>query len=190
MPTIQITPPAVEPVSAADVKSSARIDDTSLDAQIASLIPAFRTAAEHETGRRFVTQTVELVLDEFPASHIDLTLPDAISITSIKYLDSAGAEQTLAGSVYLLDPDSMPSRALLKSGQSWPATQDVPNAVRVRFTVGYGPAASDVPSNIRLWITAHVCQALDNPSALDAQSVRTLPYLDRLLDSERFWAAS
>jgi len=190
MPTIQITQPAVEPVSSADVKAAARIDDTSLDAQIAALIPAFRVTAEHETGRRFVTQTVELVLDAFPPSHIDLTLPDALSITSIKHLDGEGAEQTLSVDVYQLDADSMPSRALLKPGQSWPATQDVPNAVRVRFTVGYGPAAADVPSNIRMWITAHVCQALDNPSALDAQSVQTLPYLDRLLDSERFWAAS
>ncbi len=190
MATILITPPSIEPVSVDDIKSSARVDDASLDAQITALIPAFRMAAEHETRRRLITQTVELVLDAFPASHIDLMLPDAQSITSIKYLDSAGVEQTLAGTVYQLDADSTPSRALLKYGQSWPATQDVPNAVRVRFPVGYGPASADVPSNIKLWITAHVCQALDNPSALDAQQVKTLPYLDRLLDSERVWAAS
>lgn len=190
MATILITPPAIEPVSVADIKASARIDDASLDAQITALIPAFRLAAEHETRRKMITQTVELVLDAFPSSHIDLTLPDAQSITSIKYLDSAGVEQTLSGTVYQIDADSTPSRALLKFGQSWPTTQDVPNAVRVRFTVGYGPAAADVPSNSRLWITAHVCQALDNPGALDAQQVKTLPYLDRLLDAERVWATA
>jgi len=49
------------------------------------------------------------------------------------------------------------------------------------------PAASDVPNNLKLWITAHVCQALQNPSGLDMSNLKTLPYLDALLDSERVW---
>lgn len=184
MPLLLITPPGTEPVTAADIKAAARIDGTIFDAQLNSLlIPAMREEAEHRTGRRLITQTVELVLDAFPpGQHIDLQLPDAQTITSIKYLDPAGAEQTLAGTVYQLDPDSVPSHALLKPSQSWPATQDVPNAVRVRYTVGYGPAATDVPSNIRLWIIAHVIQALDNPGGLNTAAIQ--PYVDRLLDAE------
>lgn len=186
MQTILITPPAAEPVTAADIKAAARIDDTVFDAQITGLlIPAIRQEAEHRLGRRLITQTVELVMDAFDAGeHIDLTLPDAQSISSIKYLDPVGAEQTLSGTVYQLDPDSIPSRALLKPSQDWPATQGVPNAVRVRFTVGYGPAADDVPSNIRLWIIAHVVQALDNPAGLNTAGLQSLPYVDRLLDAE------
>lgn len=186
MPLLLITPPAAEPVTAADIKAAARIDDTVFDAQLTTLlIPAIRREAEHRLGRRLITQTVELVLDAFDGSeHIDLTLPDAQAITSIKYLDTAGAEQTLSGTVYQLDPDSIPSRALLKPSQSWPATQDVTNAVRVRYTVGYGPAATDVPGNIRLWIIAHVIQALDNPAGLNTAGLQPLPYVDRLLDAE------
>lgn len=180
-----ITAPAVEPVSAADIKAAARIDSTDFDAQLTSLLmPAIRQEAEHRLGRRLITQTVELVLDAFPESHISLTLPDAQSIVSIKYLDESGVEQTLVGSVYQLDPDSIPSRALLKIDQQWPATQDVPNAVRIRFTVGYGAAATDVPGNIRLWIIAHVVQALDNPAGLNVAGLQPLPYVDRLLDAE------
>lgn len=190
MSLITVTNPAVEPVSSADIKSAARIDDASLDANISALIPAFRSAAEHETGRRLITQTVELVLDGFPESHIDLVLPDAQTITSIKYLDTAGVEQTLSGTVYQLDTDSMPSRALLQYDQTWPATQDVPNAVRVRFTAGYGAAGSDVPASVKIWIIAHVCQALDNPAAIDTANLQTLPYLDRLLDADRIWRCS
>lgn len=186
MPLILITPPAAEPVTAADIKAAARIDDAYFDAQLTTLlIPAIRREAEHRLGRRLITQTVELVLDAFaPGEHIDLQLPDAQAITSIKYLDPAGAEQTLAGTVYQLDPDSIPSRALLKPSQDWPATQDVPNAVRVRYTAGYGSAATDVPGNIRLWIIAHVVQALDNPSGLNVGGLQPLPYVDRLLDAE------
>lgn len=176
MPLILINPPAVEPVTSAEIKASARIDGTEFDTQVAILITAFRQQAEHQQGRRLITQTVELILDEFPAEEeIDLLLPDAQSITSIKYLDTAGTEQTLSGTVYALDVDSTPSRVLLKYGQQWPDTQDIPNAVRVRYTVGYGAASTDVPSNTRLWIIAQSCAALDGKEPA--------PWLDRLLDA-------
>lgn len=176
MPLITIAAPATEPVTSAEVKSSARIDGAEFDTQIAIIIPAIRAAAEQELGRRLITQTVEMVLDEFPSEEIGLILPDAQSITSIKYLDDSGIEQTLAGSVYALDADSTPSRVLLKYGQAWPSTQEVPNAVRVRFVVGYGDAAA-VPSNVKLWIIAQCCAALDNQVPL--------PWIDRLLDADR-----
>lgn len=186
MPLVLITAPAAEPVTVDDIKGAARIDDAYFDAQLtALLIPAIRLEAEHRLGRRLITQTVELIIDAFaPGEYIDLQLPDAQAIASIKYMDTAGAEQTLASTVYQLDQDSIPSRALLKPAQDWPATQDVPNAVRVSYTVGYGPAATDVPGNIRLWIIAHVVQALDSPSGLNTAGLQSLPYVDRLLDAE------
>ncbi len=185
MPLIQINAPGAEPVTVNDIKAAARIDDAYFDAALtAMLIPAIRRMAEHRLGRRLITQTVELVLDGFPPEHIDLRLPNAQAIVSLKYLDTSGVEQSLAGAVYQLDSDSQPSRVLLKASQSWPATQSVPNAVRIRYTVGYGPAATDVPGGIRLWITAHVVQALDNPAGLNTGNLPSLPYVDRLLDAE------
>jgi uncharacterized phiE125 gp8 family phage protein len=186
MSLITITQPAIEPVSVADIKAAARIDDASLDAQIAMLIPAFRLGAEHILGRRLITQTAELVIDAFPTdTDIDLMLPNVQSITSVKYLDSSRVEQTLDVSEYSLDFESAP--CWLLATDAWPTAGDYANAVRVRYVVGYGASASDVPGDIRLWITAHVCQALDNPTALDGASVRTLPYLDRLLDAGTIW---
>lgn len=186
MSLILITPPAVEPVTVDDIKVAGRIDGTAFDAQITNLlIPAIRQEAEHRLARRLITQTVELLLDGFPSSiDIDLTLPDAQAITSIKYLDGTGVEQTLSTSVYQLDADNVPSRALLKVGQSWPETQNLPSSVRIRYTVGYGNAGTDVPSAVRLWIIAHVVQALDHPDGLDAAGLQPLPYVDRLLDAE------
>jgi len=117
---VTVTGPAAEPVTSAEIKASARIDGTEFDTQIAILITAFRQQAEHQQGRRLITQTVELILDAFPdEEEIDLLLPDAQSIMSIKYLDTAGTEQTLSGTVYALDVDSTPSRVLLKYGQQW-----------------------------------------------------------------------
>lgn len=173
MALITITGPAVEPVTLAEVKDAARVDGTALDAQITLLIVAFRQQAEHIQGRRLITQTVELVLDEFPSDEdIDLLLPDVQSITSVKYYDAAEDLQTLAVDAYSLDATSTPGWLLVVD--DWPETAVVANAVHIRYVVGYGDAPEDVPSNTRLWIIAQVCAALDNqtPAA----------WLDRLLD--------
>jgi uncharacterized phiE125 gp8 family phage protein len=191
MPLITITPPDAEPVSVEDVKIAARLDAESFDDQMALLlIPAIRREAEHQLGRRLITQTVELVLDEFPAGEIDLLLPSVQSITSVKYLDSAGDEQTVLNTDYSLDNAKAPARVLLATGASWPATYAVPNAVRVRYVVGYGDDDASVPANVRLWITAMVVQALDNPAGLNVAALQPLPFIDRLLDAERFYPAS
>lgn len=189
MPLITITPPDAEPVSVDDVKLSARVDAETFDDQLALLlIPAIRAEAEHRLGRRLITQTVELVLDAFPSGEIDLRLPSVQSVTSIKYLDTAGAEQTVINTDYSLDTAASPARVLLDTDAAWPATADVPNAVRVRYVVGYGDDDASVPANIRLWITAHVVQALDNPSGLNTAALQPMPFLDRLLDAERFYS--
>jgi len=185
MPLIDITAPAVEPVTATEVKAAARIDDTAFDAQIAIIIPAIRRLCETRLDRRLVTQTVELVLDAFPAAEIDLYLPDVQSITSVKYLDAIdGTEQTLASDQYSLDSASTPCWLLPAYDTDWPDTWDTTNAVRVRFVAGYGLAAA-VPENVKLWILAHCVQALQSPEGLAAGRLDPLPYIDGLLDSER-----
>ena len=62
------------------------------------------------------------------------------SITSVKYTDLAGAEQTLAGSAYALSLYGDSRRLAPTFGNTWPSTRDVPDAVRVRFVAGYTTA--------------------------------------------------
>lgn len=174
MVLITIIQPAAEPVTVAEVKDSARIDGTALDAQIALLIPAFRMQAEHKQGRRLITQTVELVLDAFPTDgDIDLLLPCVQSIVSVKYLDSDGVQQTFDPSGYYLDSENTPCWLLVDT--DWPTTGDYANAVRVRYTVGYGATSADVPADVKTWIIAQVCCALD--------STEPPTWLDCLLDA-------
>ncbi len=175
MTIIQITQPAIEPVTVSEVKDSARIDGAEFDAQIAIMIAAFRRDAEHVLSRRLITQTVELVLDAFPSDgDIDLLLPGVQSIASVSYYDEAGVLQTIGSSDYVLDSDSAP--CWLIAVDDWPATADAANSIRIRYVVGYGDAAADVPSNVRLWIIARVCAALENREPA--------PWLARLLDAE------
>lgn len=151
-----ITGPAQEPVTLAEAKLHLRVTDSSEDALITSLISASRSLAEHETGRALITQTWERVLDAFPAAEIMLGRPTVLAITSITYLDTTGTLQTLSGSRYVLDADSPAGYVACATGYSWPDTIDAMNAVRVRFTAGYGALASAVPSDIKQWMLLQI----------------------------------
>lgn len=187
MPIIDIQAPAAEPIAPADVKASARIDGAEFDSQLAIIIPALRRHVEGRLGRRLINQTVELVLDRFPAAEIDLQLPSVSSIVSVKYLDANGTEQTLASNAYALDAASYTAWLMLAYGQQWPETIDAANAVRVRFVVGYGAEAAAVPEDIRLWMIAHAVQILNAPDGQGDGSIKPLPFVDGLLDYYKIW---
>lgn len=187
MPLIDIQAPAAEPIAPADVKNSARIDGTEFDSQLTIIIPALRRQAEGRLGRRLINQTVELVLDRFPATEIDLQLPSVSSIVSVKYLDANGTEQTLASNAYALDAASYTAWLMPAYGQQWPETMNAANAVRVRFVVGYGADAAAVPEDIRLWMIAHAVQILNAPDGQGDGSIKPLPFVDGLLDNHKVW---
>ena len=150
MSLIIITQPSVEPVTLAEAKLHCKVDFVDDDALINSLITATRQQAEHITGRAFCTQTLELVLDDFPDA-FRLLMPPAASVTSLKYIDTNGVEQTMAASAYSLDKDSEPGWVSPAFDTEWPETRPVPNAVRVRYVAGYG-VASFVPAGIKSWM--------------------------------------
>lgn len=153
LPTVVSTPPLTEPVSLAEVKAQCRIDGTDSDTDLNLYISAARTFAEEYTGTKLVSQTVLMQGREF----CDLwSLPAApiISITSVKYLDSAGDEQTLATSVYELVNTGLKPHIRLKINQSWPSIRCASDAVRVTAVVGYSALPAPVKSAILLIISS------------------------------------
>lgn len=188
MTTRLITAPATEPVTLAEAKLQCRIDDATDDALITSLIIAAREQCEHILQRALITQTWENVLDGFPSDNdIELLNPPIIAITSIKYIDAATAnEVTLASNQYSLDKDSEPGWVMPAYGVTWPATLDIANAVRVRYTAGYG-AAADVPAAIKNWILLAVKELYDGCG--DGQEYGKLPndFCSGMLDRYRIW---
>ena len=185
-----ITAPALEPVSLAEAKLHLRVDGADEDALITSLIVAARRQAEHELGRALITQTWELTLDEFPAADIQLPMLSTLGIESVKYLDADGIEQTVAPADYALDAATTPGWVLLAADASWPGTYAGANAVKVRFTAGYGPAAADVPANVVAYIKLQIGALYKHREAFAAGvQVAELPnrFTAALLDSERVY---
>ncbi len=190
MPLKIIAAPTVEPVTGIEAKGHARIDTAADDIVIDRFIREAREEAEGETKRAIMTQTWELALALFPAE-IVVPLPPLQSVTSIKYIDTDGAEQTLAATEYEIDAFSEPARIRPAYGKSWPSTRDVYNAVKIRFVAGYAGAADvtpPVPEGIKAWILIRFASKYENREAtVLGQTVAEIPrnFIDGLLDPYR-----
>lgn len=184
-----ITAPAAEPITLAEAKLHLRIEDsvTDEDDLIESLIVAAREAAEHETGRALITQTWELVIDAFPACAIELPKSRLLGITSVIYVDAAGDSQTLDSSAYTADTDQEPGWVLPAVDTEWPETLDTANAVRIRYTAGYGAAAAAVPDAIKAWMKLRLGALYRHREELSGIASHELAgrFTDRLLDPFR-----
>ena len=116
--------------------------------------------AEHITGLRLVSQTLDLYLDGFPADNEAILLdPPVQSVTSVTYIDDDGDEQTFAAENYILDAVSEPARLALAYDAEWPDTRWIINAVVVRFVSGV--AQSSVPEEVKTYIKAYVRHLYD-----------------------------
>ncbi len=133
----------------AEAKTHLRLEHGMDDAYLTGItIPAARAHIEEVCWRGLVTQTWELVLDEFPdADEVKLPYGNLASVTSVSYVDDDGATQTLATTEYVTDTASEPGRILLAYDKSWPTTRAQWDAVVIRYVVGW--AVASVPAPIK-----------------------------------------
>lgn len=184
MPVKVITAPTEYPVTLAEAKTYMKAtSDTSEDAMIESFIVAATRLFEHKTGRTVASRTMELTLDNFPAA-ISLQEPPIASVTSIKFDDEDGNEQTLSSLDYVLDNSSDKRGWIIPAvGVTWPDTYaNAINTVRVRYVAGWA-SASVVPDDIKLWVKAHVASWFENRTADTNQQMVKQPGLIGIVDS-------
>ena len=186
-----ITAVATEPVSLAEARLQCKVDpdDTSNDVLLTSLCTAAREYAEHYTGRALAPVTLEAALDEFPCGDsFDLPMSPITSVTSIKYTDSAGTEQTMDTGDYALSPYGDSRTVSLAYGSTWPGTQGIPDAVRARFVAGYGlEGGPALPMAIKAAMLLHV--ELESPlnphTPAERQALERAR--DALLETKKVW---
>lgn len=129
----------VSPVSVDDLVAHLKLDD--LDVQT-DLLSAYGAAAgayvQTETRQQLTPAVYRLSLDTFPDCRvIRLPYPPLQSVTSVKYIDTDGVEQTLSSDAYTVDIANKPGRVVLNELREWPATTNDANAVTVEFSTGY-----------------------------------------------------
>lgn len=175
---------ATEPITTAEAKAHLRVTSSTDDSFIDGLVKVCRMVAENELRRSLITQTWMKTLDEFPDA-IELHYPQIIAVSSVKYYDTAGIQQTLDPSQYSLDYQSEPGWIVPAYNVAWPDTLQAINSVEVIYTAGYG-AASDVPQAIKQWILLQVGHLYENREAtMPGISITPLPFVGGLLDPFR-----
>lgn len=129
------------------------------------------------------------MLDRFPPWEISVPKPTLQSVTSITYVDTDGATQTLPPSAYLVDSKSEPGRITPAYGLVWPTTRWQTGAVTIRFVAGYADSAS-VPACIKQWMLVRLGTLWLNRAEIVVDARVTLVevpahFIDRILDSVR-----
>jgi len=163
-----VTGPETEPASLAEVKAHLRVDLGDEEELILGKVAAARSYLEEICGRSFLLSTWDYAIDNCWPWILDLDtqchqqvieIPKAplSSVTSITYVDTAGATQTLASNQYVVDGTGAIGRIYPAYGVTWPDVRIQNRAITVRFVAGYG-AATAVPQPIKqalLLLTAH-----------------------------------
>lgn len=152
-----VTAPTVHALTVEEARIHLRLSASQGDTnELTRLICAAEERGEAATGRAYLTQTWELVLEDWPdADWIELPKAPLQSVTSVKYYDTAGVQQTWAATNYTVSAPAGPRAARgrigLAYGMTWPSLygQTIGN-VTIRFVAGYGAAASSVPDLLKV----------------------------------------
>lgn len=185
-----IVAPTEEPVSVPEAKAHLRLEHSLDDLYVAGLIRAARQHVEDVSWRALITQTWELALDAFPcwrSRAIHLPKGHVQSVTSVKYDDENGVEQTMAPADWELDGIA-PARLALTRNASWPsnaASGDI-GSVRIRYVAGYG-LRPEVPQALKQCVLLLVSQMYEHrtPEVIGAVTAQVQMSFDALLSPYR-----
>jgi uncharacterized phiE125 gp8 family phage protein len=188
MPTKVITAPTYEPISAADVAEYIRVDDLAEDQLLLNgMITAARQYLEQYLSRPIATQTLEEALTGWADPIVlDSSLQ---SVTSIKYLDLNGVEQTLASNQYLVDTYSEPAQITPAYNVKYPELYAVPNNVKIRYVAGYtsggSPDLNPMPKPLRFAMMLIIGDLYANREAGGDKPYQINPTVESLLQFYR-----
>ena len=148
-----IKPPALEPVTLAEVRQFLRLTDNSEDGLLDGLIKAARETLETQTGLALICQTFRLYIDQWPtAGVIKLRKCPVQSIVSVSAHHVDGTPVQVAAEDLHLESASRPARLYLASRTANSV------ALEVDFVAGFGETGKDVPDALRhaiLTLVAH-----------------------------------
>lgn len=155
-----VTPPAVEPLTAAEAKAHCRAEYSGEDDLIDTYITAARRFVEKDCGLALINQTWRATFDGWDELGLRLRPFQVSAITAIDVWDgSAWAAQTV-GDFQLV---SKRPALLFPADSVTPATPQRTRAgIRITFTAGFGDAETDIPDDLRLAMKQLVAHWYEN----------------------------
>lgn len=171
MAAVLIEPPAVEPVSLAEVKEHLRVDGPDEEPLIVALIATARMTIEHLAGLALITQRWAVLFDAWPdARAVELPVAPVASVDALRVYDEAGAASLIEPAAYFADLASRPVRLVRRSAEAWPAPGRVANGIEVELTAGFGASPNDVPETLRWAVLMLVGHWFENRAAVEADN--------------------
>lgn len=183
-----------DPVSVFDLRTQLKIDGALEDPYLLTCLrraQAYIAEATGWTGVACLTSTWDYAIDAFPCGRtlretaIKLPLRPVQSVTSVKYIDGAGVEQTLvAVTDYAVHLAEVPALIAPAPGKTWPPTRTQINAVTVRFVAGWTGSEAVSPNvrNALVLLASHFYVHRDDGAAVPDE------LLGALLANERVYA--
>lgn len=182
--------PTVEPVSLEELKAQLGVTLDLDDALLGRKLRAARQHVEQFIGRPLVATAYEGALDRFPRAEIEIPVTPVLSVDQVGYADSSGLFQVVPADRYEVDAFGEKGWIVPHQGFAWPATMATVNAVRVRWTAGFGATPADVPATL--------CEAIlqlaawwheQRETALVEGGAREIPFgVAELLRGHRGWS--
>jgi uncharacterized phiE125 gp8 family phage protein len=176
MPSILLTPPAIEPLSLAEAKDYLRVEHTDDDALIAALIAGARAHVEAQTRRALITQTWRHNRDAWPRDgRIEVPPAPLQALAAARVYDEEGMAQPIELESFIVDTIAAPG---VISFPPWsvPAPGQKYGGIELDIVVGYGATANDVPEPLRLAIKALLSHWYDNRGVAAERDVSPLPW--------------
>ena len=178
-------------MTVSEAKLHLRVDISTDDTYIGTLITAARNWTEEYLDRSLINQQWTMRLDSFPYE-IPLPRPPMVltgtaTAVSVTYTLGNATTATLSTASYRVDRNDTPGVVRQLREGTWPANLDDYNAVTVTWWGGYGTAGSSVPAAIRHAILMLVGFWYERRMAADSTSAVEVPFGVRsLLDSQRW----
>jgi uncharacterized phiE125 gp8 family phage protein len=179
--------PAITPITLAEAKSQMRIESSDDDAYITRLIAAAvtYTDARGVLGRAIITQKWAQSFHEHD-TRVYLKIIPAKTLTAVKYYDTNNVLQTAITADYMLVANDDWAYVEPVKGKVWPITYDRPDAIRLEFEAGYGPATTDVPQTVRHALLLLVAHWYENREESAEKAPTSIPFgFEALLNTER-----
>ena len=165
MDVIDITPPAIEPVSLARAKLFLRVEHDAEDELIADMISAARQRVESYLGASLIERErrIKTVIcgDTLTIKHRPIK-----SINAIHLIMNDGSAEIVSTDQYQVNLRMQPARVLMNSeAVSLTSRKDVSHA-EIDITAGYGASEADIPTPLTQAILLLLAQSYERGEPL------------------------
>lgn len=176
------TEPTVEPYDMVRAKQYMRIDLDDENENINALLKASRIWVEDYLRRKLISQTITLYRWSFSEAML-LPCPPFLSLTTFKYVNTAGTLTTVDSSFYAIDSTTEPARVRRAYDQSYPSPRWQWDAIQIAYKAGYGTTADTVPEQIKIGIYQMALHLFENrePVIIGSGATKVPMHVEALL---------